>query len=234
MLQVVELQKQVQQVKAERDRSQLHLQISQQQQRLQASLSAGASSSYNLPSGPEQYSGSDQQPPAALAGVGSSAAWGAALGGSGAAALAGTGSTAGAQEYMPKPLSDGAAAANILQGQVGSQSSMQAQHLSGPLTGSVARAGSAGLASGEGTRRSSASVSRSGSGSAQPAGAQAAISAAEQEAICVVQQLRASLPDAAPAQGQLAALMNAIQAGVQERQALAAQGKVLLDMLVCN
>jgi hypothetical protein len=62
--------------------------------------------------------------------------------------------------------------------------------------------------------------------------AQAAAVDADQEALYVVQQLKMALPDASPAHGQLALLMSAIQAGVQERQALAAQGKVLLDMLV--
>lgn len=50
--------------------------------------------------------------------------------------------------------------------------------------------------------------------------------------MAAVQQLKTSLPDAPPVQGQLASLMSAIQAGVQERQVVAAQGRVLLDMLV--
>jgi len=58
------------------------------------------------------------------------------------------------------------------------------------------------------------------------------VSAAEQAAMCAFAQLQMALPDPMPVQGQLASLMDAIQAGMQERQALTAQGQVLLDMLV--
>jgi hypothetical protein len=135
----------------------------------------------------------------------------------------------------------------------GVRSSMQVQQVASPLTptaaaGSATAAGT-GLLSFSGLRRNT-SMSTSGGGSAAAAGAaeggtaggstaggstaaaQPAVSMAEHEALSVVQQLKTALPQASPVQAQLASLMAAIQAGVQERQALAAQGQVLLDMLV--
>jgi hypothetical protein len=203
LLQVEELQQQVQQLKAERDRAQLHLQIAQQQQRLHASLGAGAannSSGGTLPAGAgaEQFMGSSFLSSAALAGTGGSPAWEAAFGGMGAV-------TAGVP--VPDP---------AVRGQPGSVPSMQLQQQTAELSPAVAAA---------------VTAAAGGAGAARAAAAPA-VSAAEREALTAVQQLRTSLPDAPPVQGQLASLMSAIQAGVQERQVLAAQGRVLLDMLV--
>lgn len=214
LLQVEELQQQVQQLKAERDRAQLHLQIAQQQQRLHASMSAGAannsgggSSTLPLGAGAEQFSGSSFLSAAALAGTGGSSAWEAAFGSMGAAAGA--------------PAPDTASAVQLACGQPGSAvTSMQLQHQAAGLSPAAALAAAA-LGAG--------AACAVASSPAQPA---AAVSAAEQEAMAAVQQLKTSLPDALPVQGQLASLMSAIQAGVQERQVLAAQGRVLLDMLV--
>jgi hypothetical protein len=50
--------------------------------------------------------------------------------------------------------------------------------------------------------------------------------------MAVVARLSAALPATAPVQSQLTALMSAIQAGVDERRALAAQGQLLLGLLV--
>lgn len=209
MLQVEELQQQVQQLKAERDRAQLHLQIAQQQQRLHASLSAGAannsggSSSSTLPpgAGAEQFLGSSSLSAAALAGTRGSPALEAAFGSMGAAVGA--------------PVPDTVAAVQLACGQPGSVPSMQLQHQAAGLSPAApAVAGGAGAA-----RVVASSPAR-------------AASAAEQGVMAAVQQLKTSLPDAPPVQGQLASLMSAIQAGVQERQVLAAQGRVLLDMLV--
>jgi hypothetical protein len=208
----------------------LHLQLSEQQQRLQASLSA--SGSYTLPgAGQEQYSAAGYQSTAVLAGTGASAAWEAAVGSASSAATAvgAAGSAGGAQEYIPRDSSGGAAAPN------GSQFSLQGQQQDALLASQSAAASAEMSVVGGGVVGRKLSTSLSGSGSGSGAASCAAVqpvSAAEQEALCVVQQLRTSLPDASPVQGQLASLMGAIQAGVQERQALAAQGKVLLDMLV--
>lgn len=226
LLQVEELQKQVQRLTADRDRMQLHLQVSQQQQRLQASL--GASGSYTLPgAGQEQYSAAGYQATAVLAGTGTSAAWEAAVGSASSAGAAVAGSAGDAQEYIPRVSSGGAAAA----ADSSAQFILQGQQQDVPFASQSAVA-SAETSSGGG---GGSVVGRKLSGSGSGAGSRTAVqpvSAAEQEALCVVQQLRTSLPDASPVQGQLASLMSAIQAGVQERQALAAQGKVLLDMLV--
>lgn len=57
--------------------------------------------------------------------------------------------------------------------------------------------------------------------------------APDRDALAVVEELSSSLgPGASPVQGQLAALMAAIQAGMRERQQLAAQGQLLLQMVV--
>lgn len=200
MLQVEELQQQVQQLKAERDRAQLHLQIAQQQQRLHASLSAGAAN--NSGGSKSSALGSSFLSAAALAGTGGSPAWEAVFGSMGAPVGA--------------PVPDRAAAVQVATGQPGSVPSMQLQHQAAGLS----PAGPA-VVGGAGAARAVVASS--------PA---PAASAAEQEVMAAVQQLKTSLPDAPPVQGQLASLMSAIQAGVQERQVVAAQGRVLLDMLV--
>jgi hypothetical protein len=213
---------------------QLHLQVSQQQQqqqRLQASLST--SGSYTLPgAGQEQYSAAGYQATAVLAGTGASNAWGAPVdSASSVATAAGAAGTAGGeQDCFPRESSGKAAAPD------GSQFSLQRQQQDAPFASQskAASAAAAEVPSGDGGvvgRKLWTSLLGSGSGAASRVAVQP-VSAAEQDALCVVQQLRTSLPDASPVQGQLASLMNAIQAGVQERQALAAQGKVLLDMLV--
>lgn len=275
LLQVEQLLQQLQQLKAERDRLQLHLDIAQQQQRLQASLSSGGSSSrslaaaapasgsgsgyhtvhYTLPGSSSQFGTATS---AALAGVSGSAAVQTALGNFGLSA-------AGPQEpaaSVPLPMPAAAAAvrqqsgggaaqlmpASLLQSQQG----VMLAHASAPTAaaGSMGGAPTAaavfssggsfpmhsasqgGVALSMGEQAAMPAHTAAANGDRASFTAQAAASDADQEALYVVQQLKMALPDASPAHGQLASLMSAIQAGVQERQALAAQGKVLLDMLV--
>lgn len=268
------LQQQLQHLKAERDRLQLHLQIAQQQQRLQSSLSAGGSSNFAMQPAAalEHEVGPGSQSAATLSGTAASAALQAALGSfasttsaaagphSSAAAVGGGSrhtSDQGAEPVLPTSMAPAAAPqpakgddlhVKLLPVHDSVRSSMQVQQVASPLTPTAA-AGSAtaagmGLLSFNGIRRNT-SMSTSGGGDISAAGAggvgvagggtaaaQPAVSMGDQEALCVVQQLKTALPQASPVQTQLASLMAAIQAGVQERQALTAQGQVLLDMLV--